>query len=87
MVVSVKADLETTTAQDDWVNLTTNFSSVEKLEQAFEEALRASEIYHHMLTETNKALTAAQTAIEQLTAEVAQKRASLKVIYATTTPL
>ena len=80
---SVRADFDRTTAQDTWVNLTTDFSSVYQLEIAFQEARREAKDYYYMYSESDKALTAARASSDKLTTEVQQLCASLQDLYDT----
>ena len=78
MDVSVPVDFDRKNAQDTWVNLTTDFSSVNQIGTTIQEARREGEVYYNMYSESDKDLTAARASINKLTTEVHQLRASLQ---------
>ena len=83
MDVSVQVNFDRTTAQDTWTNLTTDFSSVTKLEAAFQEARREAEVCYDMFAEPDKPLTASPASINKFTTEVPELRDSLKDLNTT----
>ena len=77
MDTSTQANMDKETALNDWVTVTTDFSSVTQLDKAFQDARREAEVYYDMYTEADLAAASARKQIEQLTAESQQLRSSL----------
>ena len=81
--VSVQADFDNTSASDDWVNLTTDISSVKELDSSFQETRREAAVYYEMYKKADPALVEARTSVKNLTTEVQQLRDSIQVLNTT----
>ena len=77
MDTSIQTDMDKKSALNDWVTVTTYFSSVTQLNKAFQDARREPEVFYDMYTEADLATASARKQIEHLTAESQQLRFSL----------
>ena len=77
MDTSMQDDRDKESGLNDWVTVTTDFSSVTQLDKAFQDARREAEAFYDMYTEADLAASSAQKQVEHLTTESQQLRSSL----------
>ena len=77
MDTSIQADMDKESALNDWVTVTTDFSSVTQLDKTFQDARREAGVFYDMFTEADLAAASARKQVEHLTSESQQLRSSL----------